>query len=776
MWLKKIKKRKVQMLLIGIIALLSSFMLAASIGIIINVSEPMDKLIKDTKAPALYFTINKTEDTDKIVEDVKNGFLKDSKVTGVKVMNNVIYSVSKVKGNGKYFDLSCEYILQYKAGEFGTPKFLQGGGALKYGECYIGSGLAQAYKISFNDSIVIEDPNGNTRLKVKGIYAEPYNVTISLGGTRIYVNDKQLEKISGVKREMIAVYSAPDTPIKDIVSNYKKNNNKQIMNNILSLDLAKMAAEIGAQILGGIIACFALIILVVSAIVIRASIYDSIIKEYKTIGVYKALGYSSRTIIDIYLKAYSSVIAAAAFIGAFLSSFLTKRILENSFKAYGTDIDVNYEIPIIVTVVIVVLIMLASIFGVIRRTKKIPPVEALTLGNPVNSSKGTNLDFIQNKFSPVFQAFRKILCYKKFTMILLLVLLMCSYIVAFSVNFYNNISALKNDSIFWFGFDNAHYKVTISGTEKANDILKWIESNKTVKNYAYGDIGYSPAVVDKNDLKTGDGGLLINAYNEFDNDIKEKVLEGRNPKYDNEIALSKKLQMTTGKSIGDYIDIYINGNKKSLLITGTFQSMMKAGMTARVKESVIMSADKNHTPEAIYFNLNNDKNYEAFKSEIKKQFGNSIDVFESKDYYKDMLNDNIEPAIDGMVPFVGLAIIVGAINVLSIIMLMNLNSRKQFCIYKSLGYSTADLIITNMCYILILGIAAVLLCIPLFCLSYSQIVNTIFSNFGIYKLNTEIKPVLLFISLSISIGIYILSTLISSFSIRKFEVNELNEE
>lgn len=777
MWIKKIKKRKIQMLLIGIIALISSFMLAASIGIIINISEPMNKLIEDTKPPVIYYTANKDADWDKEINQVKKDFLKDKRVSEVKVIDNVIQSNAKIKGNGKYFDLSYQYFLPYKPQVFGKSKFLQGGGKLNYGECFISSGISETYKISINDSIIVENPGGNIKLKVKGIYANPYSVNISMGGFMFYLNDKQCKEMSGFKKELITVYSNSNESPNDMESNYEKNSNKQVFNNILNLDLAKMSAEMGGQILGGIIACFAAIILVVSAIVIKASIFDSIIKEYKTIGVYKALGYSSRTIINIYFKAYSAVIIASAIVGSFFSKFLIGYILRNSFKAYGSAVNGNYIVPAIVTIIIVALIMLSSVYSVIRKTKNIPPVEALTLGSPVNSKKGKSFSFMENNFSPLFQGMRKIFCYKKFTLILLIVLFICSYIVTFSITLYNNFLGLESNSTFWFGLDDANYKIAITGKEKESDILNWMKNNNHVKNFVKGTISYWPAVVDRNDMKNKDGGLLLNVYSKFDgNGIKEKVLEGRNPKYDNEVAVTKKLLGSTDKSIGDYIDIYINGRKKSLLITGTYQSMLKSGMNARVKESTVMSVDKNYVSSNIYFNLKSDNDFKTFKNQIKKQFGNSIDVFPSNDFYKDMLEEVIGQQINGMVPFIGIVIAIGAVNVFSIITLMNLNSRKEFCIYKSLGYNTFDLIVTNMYYVMILGIAAVILCIPVFKMSISKIVNGIFGGLGIYDLPIDVKPAWLLIGLSVSIAIYMISTWISSFSIRKFEVNELNEE
>lgn len=219
--------------------------------------------------------------------------------------------------------------------------------------------------------------------------------------------------------------------------------------------MAKISAKIGPQIIGAFVAAFAFIILLVSAVVIRASIFDSIIKEYKTIGVYKALGYSASIIVNIYLKAYSTVIIASAATGSLLSIFMMKYILNSSFKVYGVDAQISYIVPAALTIALVAVLMLVSIYGVIRKTKRISPVEALRLGMPVNDKKGISLGFLENNFSPISQGFRKILNYKKFSAILFLILFICSYVVAFSITNYNGLSVLSEKSSFWFGLDDA---------------------------------------------------------------------------------------------------------------------------------------------------------------------------------------------------------------------------------------------------------------------------------------------------------------------------------
>jgi len=57
MWINKIKIKKIQMIIIGIIVLISSFMLSSSLGIITSVDKSMDKLIEETKTPIAFIPV-----------------------------------------------------------------------------------------------------------------------------------------------------------------------------------------------------------------------------------------------------------------------------------------------------------------------------------------------------------------------------------------------------------------------------------------------------------------------------------------------------------------------------------------------------------------------------------------------------------------------------------------------------------------------------------------------------------------------------------------------
>lgn len=775
MWLNKIKNKKLQMFLIGLVVLVSSLMLTSALGIIISVDKPMSELIKETNAPTVYAIIAGVNDLDKQALSTKKVFDKNADVKKVTIAEDVKNVKSKIIGNNKEIKLSTKFFMTYKDGEFGKLKFLKGGGSLKDDECFITSIIAENYKLSLGDYITVQNPKGIIKLKVSGIYTDAYSVSSFMDIDKFYVSKNQLKNITGIPAKLVMVYGRDGANCDSIVKAYRKNTNAQIPISLEDINGAKLSAEVMNEIIGAFVCAFAIIILLVSAVVIRASILDSIAKEYKTIGVYKSIGYSANTIMNIYMKAYSFVVIIFALIGSLLASVFSNAMLGDNFKVYGVKINAFEVLPIIVTVAFVIILMLGSIYGVIRRTKNISPVEVFRIGMPVNNKKGTTLKAIETRFTPISQALRKIFYYKKLSIILFSVLFVCSYVVAFSVINYNDFSQLSKKSSFWFGLDNAQYRIMIKDTKKTPNILDWVKKNDKIKNYVEGSFQYTKIVISKDELD-GDGSLLSQVYDTYDNAIKEEVVDGRNPKSENEIAVSKKVMEKTHKKLGDYIKVYINGEEKNLLIVGDYQSMMCIGMNVRALKSTVKSADTGYASDVISFNLKNSKDYDFFKKAVKNKFGSAIDLEKSTESFGSLLSDSMVPMKAALTPFMIMVVVIGAINVFSIILLMNINGRREFCVYKAIGYGTSDLIKGNLFYVLVLAVIASVICIPVFSITFCKIMNLIMSTFGIYNYPADIKLGLLAVGLISAIFVYALCTLISSLSIGKVKVQELNEE
>lgn len=775
MWVQKIRNRKLQMFLIGLIVAVSSFMLSSAIGIFQNTKSPMDDLVKKTEAPLACLTLSQSVETKQEYENIKEFFEKNNKVKKIKTIENVAYNIGDFKANGKDVETYNNF-LQYEDGDFGHISFLRGGEKLKGGECYVSSSLAETYKLSIGDYITTNGSKGKKEFYIKDIFTEPYTAPFSISIQRIYINESDLESIDSIKMYMINVFGKEGVSVKEILDDYRDNYDNKFPVSILGLDLCKLAAETSAKVIGGFIGVFALIILLVSTVVIRASVYDSLVKEYKTIGVYKSFGLGNIKIMGIYIKAYLVVVFIALIIGVASSKEFIKFVLVRSFKGYDYNGNISMVLPLLITALFIISIILGCIFAVIYKTKKIYPVEALTKYMPSNERAISCITKLENNFSPWALALRRCINYKKLTALLLVVLFICSYGMLFASTCYNTVSKTSGMGSFWAGVDDGDLKVVIKNKDKLVEIENFINNNPKTNSYIRCTPVYNGVEIAKKDRIYKDKNLLTCVSNDFNNGLKFQNIEGRNPRNEDEVCVNKLILEKSKKSIGDYIALCIDGEESNFLIVGSHQSVMGVGFNIRLLESAVKKYSKTYVVDNISVKVKDKSKVQELKNEINKNFEGWVDIKEDKDVFKETMNSIMEPQKTALGPFILLVVIIGAINVFSVITLININNKRSFAIYKVLGFGTRHLIISNQIYILVLSIIASVLSIPIFTLTFTKIMNAGMKFMGIYNYPADYKWSIIIATLIGSILIYSLSSVISSLSIRKVNVTEINEE
>ena len=304
---------------------------------------------------------------------------------------------------------------------------------------------------------------------------------------------------------------------------------------------------------------------------------------------------------------------------------------------------------------------------------------------------------------------------------------------------------------------------------------QFLDNKEEVTSIVKGSLLYLGAQVSENEHSVVKN-LALQCYNNYENNLQGDIIEGRNPIKDNEIALSKKILNKMDKKIGDSIELLIANKNVTFEIVGSFQTMFNNAKYARVKESAIESVDLTYKSTNICFDMKHVSDYSKLKKELLNKYANKLDVEESKNYLKDSLEPIEKTQKIVLIPFSILVMLIGAINVFSIVSLLNVNSRKEFTIYRAIGYPAKDLIHTNEIYVTLSGILAMIIGIPVFMVSYSKIMNFLFRMLGIYNYPTDYNVPVLILSLVVVIAVCILSTAISSSSIKKIQVQNLNGE
>jgi putative ABC transport system permease protein len=403
--------------------------------------------------------------------------------------------------------------------------------------------------------------------------------------------------------------------------------------------------------------------------------------------------------------------------------------------------------------------------------KKFKPVEILNNRESSLGIKKRKNNRITEKlqFSPLGMALRMLQRDKKNTCYIILTCFLTIYMVFFSLVSLSNIDKMKENNYYWIGFDQ--YDVSLSAVNVAefeeqcqefikNDaVTRLIRNNMEVRISIKWQKGSSNAIV----------------YETYEN-INMPVVKGRNPKYSNEIVLSNIIARELKKKIGDYVDIYLQDKKISLLVVGTYQSFYNMGRGVRMLGSTF---EENNIPyvyneASVYLKRQVDK--DKFVEEYQRKYADSLKITDRVKKYGTIFDNICNPQKMALGPFMTFVIMIGCINLLYIIFLKNLSNKKSYSIYKSIGYTVGDLIKMNLWYVGIIATASLLIALPIFITLYPVVMTLSMSMFGFEDYMISIQPTVIAMG---SIGMlltFLVSVILSSRNLYTSIVSELAEE
>ncbi|MDU7968248.1 MAG: FtsX-like permease family protein, partial [Paeniclostridium sordellii] len=264
---------------------------------------------------------------------------------------------------------------------------------------------------------------------------------------------------------------------------------------------------------------------------------------------------------------------------------------------------------------------------------------------------------------------------------------------------------------------------------------------------------------------------LIDNY-ESNEDFNVSIKEGRNPKSKNEIALTEQILKDANLEIGDYIRVKVLGDEKSLLITGSYTSMMSNNYSMRMTLDIVPKDMRN---SLLNLNLNatlKDKNdYDSVKKDYKEKYEvASVDISPS------LIVQTAKSVVETITPVTRIILtgilIFSILNIINLIMMNNTDNRRKNAIMKSLGFSNKYIISSTSYRIIILTVISSLFGFTLNLIISKNIFKIAMSGIdGLMIPYNLVSATILLIAI-----ITILTTIISMLSIRKISIVELMEE
>lgn len=467
-------------------------------------------------------------------------------------------------------------------------------------------------------------------------------------------------------------------------------------------------------VLGAALIAFSVLVALVTALVIAFLVRSSIMDEVRNLGVFKSLGYTTNMLRLSYLAIFGVISSICMLIGIVLGislmptfvNVITAMARLDCTKAIGFNVG-----SIFIAIAFIVLVISSVVMLATARIKRITPLSAMRNNFETHSFKKSLAPLSKSKL-PVNGALgiKSIVGEHGRSIMVVVVVLIMSFLCAFtSVVFYNlkvdqtaiiNMSAMEvPDWVIGFNYDD---------TEPYFNALRSMEGYQDDK-LIFG----TGANIDDDGYRTGI------YYEDFDNLRTNLVYEGRLPKHKNEMMLEFSLAKEMGYKIGDTITLTYNFSefievvKTKLVVVGFFQSITKStnyvcfidsvpdvekyfGSFSRLARHWYFEKGKVPTDMEIVNHLQKtlkvDKiSYMGFmegRYKIERQFLNTV-----------------ETAADAVMSvLISVTVIIIVMLLVVLIKLKLLREKRNYAIYKALGYTTTNVMTQIAVAMVILGI------------------------------------------------------------------------
>ena len=754
------KKNLKDIISFSIILFISTILLISSLVINNNLDKEYNKKHQRLNTANNFFIISKFQYNDSLSENIKN-------IKGVEELETQegIFVTIPVQMEDSLQDQNVIFYKYENEREINKFDLVQENSSLGDKGIYLANYTYIHSGLSLEDDFKFELNNKKYAYNINGIIEEMqygnYNSSVI---AQYLTNQAYLEMLEDNKEKEVITISVKSNNSYDTyneISKYLSKENVDVLSKNYD-EQAKTQRLAIANILVLIVSAFSLLVLIVSLLVSKFKITQSIEEEITNMGILKALGYTSNEIITAIILPFVITGSIVSIIGIIVSMYITPILakvieMQSGFIWIPKFDIVSSFITLIINIGLILMFTLLSA----RRIKKLNPINAIRgIENTKNTKNYFEIDKTIGNIGFVL-TLKNFINSRKQNILLGIVTLFITIISSFAGILYYNVNL--NPENFINTLVEEHPSVVI--TQKS-DIKEQIKKYDNVKNIIYYDemqtINY------KNNSYTT---FVSETYEDLTNDL---CYEGENPSEANEIAVGSKIKEKYNIKLGDYIEVKKDENAYIYKVVGFVQSVNYAGEVFELTIDGYKNIKDNYEPKILYIYLNNETLSNDFIIKVKENFKNEI--LETINYAESMESGRVMYV--SLVSVICIVIIIITILLIYLVLYILVSSiilkrKQELGIYKSMGYKNNQLIAQLIGGFLPSVILSVILGIILNKMYIKNIYSIIFKTVGAYKISFE-YPTIIFIIIGVSIIIStILIELLLSKKIKKISVYSL---
>lgn len=737
------KKNIKTLLSFSIILLIASMFFGSALVINNNFSNDYDIKFNELNTANDFFTISKKDYNNDILNDIKSiSEIKEAEARkGVMLTIPVKTKDSTQDQNQIFYDVGDNgNISKYqiiKKGNKNSDNYIY---LSNY--TYINSDIEITDNFSFNinstnysfpiDGIVEEMQYGNYSSEILGQF-------VSSRAYQELLKENEANEVTTILIKSDNSYEAYNK-----VSRLLNDKNIVVLNRNYD-EQSKNSRLAIVNVLVLILTIFSFVILLVSLLVSKFKIEQSIEEEMTNMGILKALGYTSREIMLANIIPYiisGSIFSLVGIILSYTIMPILKSIIE---MQTGFVWKVNFDALSsgIVLIVNIILITLFTILAV-RKIKRLNPINAIR-GIENDKVRKNHFEIDKTKASIEFNlALKNYADSRKQNRLLGIILFCMTFVTSFVAVLFYNVNLNPMNFINTLVEEHPNVAIVVKG-----DIKDEISKMNDVKNVIYYD--ESGSITYKDNLYKA---FVADSFKNVANDI---CYEGRNPETEFEIAVGSKIKEMYDIKINDNIELSKNGTSKNYKIVGFIQSVNNSGEVFELTLEGYKNIQNDYIPKTMYIYLQNDKSAKDFIKNIEETY--KEDLIGAVNY-----DESMQSAMDIYVKLVSsicIAIIIITILLIYLILYIIISGiitkrKQELGILKSIGYRSKQLIFELIGGFVPSVIISTTFGIVVSKLFISEIYKQLFKSVGAYKISFN-YPIIVFLIVDF---LLIVSTLI----------------
>jgi len=435
-------------------------------------------------------------------------------------------------------------------------------------------------------------------------------------------------------------------------------------------------------VVGSILAVFAVVFLIVSLVVIRFRISNSIDEGMENIGIQKAVGYKNREIIGSVLMQFGLIAAVGGVVGVLVSQLLMPVVTSifGQMFPFVWRPDINVVAKLIMLGFIVGCVLFFSFLSSVR-IFQLYPIVALRGGRVTQRKRNViPIEETPGALTPLL-ALKDILQNKRQAIAV--------GVIIFGITF---------TAVVGIG---THYAVNVNSEAFLTTLIgETFELAVIVRDESYTQgvasrLRQNPQVTGVTGVHNGvrlsvEGMLMFSDVFEDSAEMRGNMLvRGRYPIYDHEIALSTAAMQATGMAMGDTVTVRSGGQDFEFYVIGKTQSMDGA-VTAISGDGMRRMQDFEF--QALMVFLEDGTCGTTFANMMRETEG---DIFVQIMVFDEIAEGFIE-SLGGIFAAITVVImvVVGAIVIATIYLVIKtaiLRKRRELGVQKALGFTTFQL-------------------------------------------------------------------------------------